>query len=279
MGPSAVRAQVAPSACDPEYLNTLEARAWLEAQREITQNQNLIYKPDSVLSYTCFNKFGQVLANMQSFGSSQGLFSETMRWGQVLNNQAQTMDTALGGLITSALTSYFTGNFSHNYLGGRESGLSVHRDASMQAGGYTCNQMAEVWQRAKCYNFQPQDRPEDGFFTFRELSTGNDKRTLPSPCANPTQTWTQQMQRAGIDESTSGPAWAFDRMTTYFERLDPANCGGGGLYSPLPTGIRVYSAEEGLPVPYPEHVCIMPGCFYDARSNVCTTSTAASPGP
>ncbi len=46
----------APSACDPDYYETLEARAWLEAQREITQNQNLITKPDSVLQYTCFDK-------------------------------------------------------------------------------------------------------------------------------------------------------------------------------------------------------------------------------
>ena len=40
------------SPCDPDYYESLEARAWLEAQREITQNQNLIYKPDSALEYT-----------------------------------------------------------------------------------------------------------------------------------------------------------------------------------------------------------------------------------
>jgi hypothetical protein len=46
----------AASSCDPAYYDTLQSRAWLEAQREITQNQNLIFKPDSVLQYTCFDK-------------------------------------------------------------------------------------------------------------------------------------------------------------------------------------------------------------------------------
>src|SRR5437016_4882806 len=41
--------------CDPEYMDALEARAYLEAQREVAQNQNYILKPDSVLEYTCFD--------------------------------------------------------------------------------------------------------------------------------------------------------------------------------------------------------------------------------
>ena len=45
------------SPCDPQYMDALEARAWLEAEREISQNKNLIYKPDSVLEYTCFAGF------------------------------------------------------------------------------------------------------------------------------------------------------------------------------------------------------------------------------
>ena len=49
------RAQaIASDSCDPNYYDSLASRAWLEAQREITQNQNLIFKPDSVLEYSCF---------------------------------------------------------------------------------------------------------------------------------------------------------------------------------------------------------------------------------
>ena len=36
--------------CDPDFLEVMEARAWEEAQREITQNANIIARPDSVLS-------------------------------------------------------------------------------------------------------------------------------------------------------------------------------------------------------------------------------------
>lgn len=41
--------------CDPEFWDVLTNRAWMEAQREITQNQNIIARPDSVLSMTCFD--------------------------------------------------------------------------------------------------------------------------------------------------------------------------------------------------------------------------------
>ena len=44
----------APTSCDPEYMDALEARAYMEAQREIAQNKNLIFKPDSLLDYPCF---------------------------------------------------------------------------------------------------------------------------------------------------------------------------------------------------------------------------------
>lgn len=43
--------------CDPEFWDVLKDRAWMEAQREVTQNQNLIPRPDSVLEMTCFDSF------------------------------------------------------------------------------------------------------------------------------------------------------------------------------------------------------------------------------
>ena len=41
--------------CDIEFWDVLKKRAWMEAQREITQNANLIPKADSVMSMSCFN--------------------------------------------------------------------------------------------------------------------------------------------------------------------------------------------------------------------------------
>ncbi len=46
-----------PATCDPEIWESFKDKAWEEGQREITQNQNLIARPDSVLSMTCFDEF------------------------------------------------------------------------------------------------------------------------------------------------------------------------------------------------------------------------------
>ncbi len=49
--------------CDEDFLDVMEARAWEEAQREITQNANIIRRPDSVLSMTCFGDWLDHLAD------------------------------------------------------------------------------------------------------------------------------------------------------------------------------------------------------------------------
>ena len=94
-------AQFAATPCDPDYYESLEARAWLEAQREITQNQNLIFKPDSVLEYTCFDNHLRELAD-----HADEMFSETTRWGgSVLTTpvaQSRHMDNALDLLVSAA---------------------------------------------------------------------------------------------------------------------------------------------------------------------------------
>ncbi len=43
--------------CDPAFYDVISNRAWMEAQREITQNQNIVTRPDSVLSMSCFDQF------------------------------------------------------------------------------------------------------------------------------------------------------------------------------------------------------------------------------
>lgn len=51
--------------CDPEFWDVLKDRAWMEAQREITQNANIIPRPDSVLSVSCFHSYMQHQARYQ----------------------------------------------------------------------------------------------------------------------------------------------------------------------------------------------------------------------
>src|ERR1044072_4359830 len=79
------RVQAASTPCDPEYMDALEARAYLEAQREVAQNQNYILKPDSVLQYTCFDLFIGHFASDPNWGVNcdQWPFSDSCRWGAV----------------------------------------------------------------------------------------------------------------------------------------------------------------------------------------------------
>lgn len=49
--------------CDEDFMDIIEARAWEEGQREITQNANIIRKPDSVLSMSCFADWMDHLAH------------------------------------------------------------------------------------------------------------------------------------------------------------------------------------------------------------------------
>lgn len=43
--------------CDPAFYDVMSARATMEAQREVTQTQNIIARPDSVLALSCFKQF------------------------------------------------------------------------------------------------------------------------------------------------------------------------------------------------------------------------------
>ncbi|MCD8497859.1 MAG: hypothetical protein LRZ85_07135 [Alphaproteobacteria bacterium] len=249
--------------CDAEYFKSLESRAWLEAQREITQNQNLIYKPDSVLAYTCFDQFANVTANMQTWNG----FSETNRWS--IGDRSRAVDTALNNLVAPSLVSYLTSNFNNNFLGGRGPAPN-YTPSNISGGAYNCTHMNMVWQAAKCYNFQTL--PQDGFFTFEEhAQEDGDTRKLPTACVNPT-VWDSQIIMAGLKvpgSTTSAnaiPKWPFDKVEVYYDKLDPQKCTDS---TPLPTGVTVKSKATDSgggalnPTEYPEHICIIPGCYYD----------------
>lgn len=244
----------AESACDPDYYKSLESRAWMEAQREIEQNQNLIVKPDSVLEYTCFDLFGAELAQ-----HAIDMFSETTDWGEVL--PATSMDDALSSLVGEAIHSYQETNFNHKSLGGR--GIDKRQmPARISGGSYTCDQMNRIWQQsdetAKCYNFQTLE--QDGFFTFKDYADGEVVRQLPEAC-NPDGRWSAQNEIAlgeylgGSDEQTP---WKED---TQFEYLDvEASCDKSPT---IETGLMV---KMGQSQEFPEQVCLIPGCNYQKGS-------------
>jgi hypothetical protein len=232
---SQVAAQTLPAtACDPEYMDALESRAWLEAQREITQNQNLISKPDSVLEYTCFNRF----LNTMSKNWGDRMFSETNHWGAVIGVDKTSTDSTLDNVVRTTMLAYLTKNFQHNFLGGRLPGIDYHLDDTQGSnpqgtnptgtpnfsttessprgaeqivnGGstpgslpedqqkYDCDRMAKVWELARCLNFM--QRPDkESFFDFPWYKD-HDPRDLPpgfAACQAPTLAATGGGQQNG----------------------------------------------------------------------------------
>jgi hypothetical protein len=55
----------ATAPCDPQFMDAIEARGYIEAQRQIEQNNNYILQQDSVLEYTCFDR---LLGNLSDDG-------------------------------------------------------------------------------------------------------------------------------------------------------------------------------------------------------------------
>ena len=260
---------IADTPCDSLYYETLSSRAWLEAQREITQNQNIILKPDSVFEYTCFDRFLMELAQ-----HATQMLSETSAYGQPLNTSA--MDNALSNLVGTSLNAYVTNNFeevtpppplpslSYDLLGGHPAATGIDHtpSASITGGTYSCDIMGRVWQAAKCINFVTNSAT-DGFYTFTEYELDIiDKRRLPvAACGIITPTvWTENIA-VGL---TTGP-WTNDPLQTYLGETTPdAGCTG----SPIPTGISV-SRTGVAPNTYDEKVCLQPGCRYDPATDDC----------
>ncbi len=255
------QAQFASDPCDPNYYESLEARAWLEAQREITQNQNLIFKSDSVLEYTCFDRYLTELA-----AHARDMFSESNRWGSSAGNMGRSLSNVLG----SALSSYDSSNFDHNLLGGR-SRSAYNLNGNISRGSYSCNTMDQVWRLAKCMDFIDQAsysgtaaRDNDAFFTFAEYAADPDKRFLPSRCGGANQ-YQNNIDRATVDASTP---WAEDSVVTYLDYIYPASGGAGsqcgGAASAISTGLLIERStpDNGTVSRYGEKICVVPGCFF-----------------
>jgi hypothetical protein len=278
--------ELARSPCDPEHWDSLKYRAWTEAEREVMQNQNLIYKPDSVLEYTCFNRFADLLASQ-----AIDLFSETQKWGLILPDDS--MDKALQSLVGKAVQNWIcfnyenkegyhnngaiatdcpvkNGNLRYDLLGGRISGLD-YEPAEISGGDYSCMIMENIWLKAKCKNFV--DVPdEDGFFTLKEYTEKDDVRFLPDRCEGIQERFAKNLEGAVDDDpfdNKDTTKWNEDDTITYIKRFDPGNCNkrdnSGKLISPpIDTGLLVRRNPE--PREYYEKICVAPGCYYEPTS-------------
>lgn len=271
---------IAPQPCDAQYWRQMSARAWLESEREIMQNQNLIFKPDSVLEYVCFDQF--VSINAWAGGD---IFVHTDYFGKKIIQRSadEAMQKALLNVVTESLDAYKEKNFNHSFLGGRAVLMKADMsNSSFQPASnrqkYACQTMSKIWKAAKCANFVDNSSFDstDGFYPFEAIKKHKDgedvagyadtikeTRIFPSAlkCSDSNQgaggTWDDQITLA---ENKGQDLYKFQSpLGEIFEevgkKIEPGNCNNPAIK----TGIKVIiNGEES----HDDGVCTNPGCSY-----------------
>jgi hypothetical protein len=231
----------APSAqdpgCDTEFMDAVSARGWMEGQRELTQAENLIFKSDSVLEYTCFQQMLEVVAV-----KAAPQFPESVLWSEVPGITSLSTDIALEQIIGQELIAYLQANFSHSFRGGRV--IPVDSPAAERnPGAYVCDAMKYVWQESKCAPFMEKE-PRlstndnldiDGFYEFSRYAV-KDPRQLPLQAAA-----CQVPQTSDDDGKDKQSIYALVAKAAY---NFPEESGGGSGFPNTP---------YELPYPVPDH--------------------------
>ncbi len=267
---TATRGDAVPKTCDAEFMKSLEARAWLEAEREVVQSENFIVKPDMITGYTCFAGWLNNMAN------DIGLFSDGLG--------LEHLDDALERLISAAWINYWRNNFEYRYRGGRSGGRQFPED-TVNGAPYSCGALGisfdhvtqqvkandGIAQAAKCENFQPGEdpdladgleptqRPQEGFFTIQEYVDEDDKRHMvgdfvPRACEKDPR-WEAMYTLAIIEPPWMPGDWLSNSRQAYFGLMNPDACG-----TAVQTGITVRLVDG---TEFPDAVCPPPGCRYD----------------
>lgn len=267
------------TACDPQYMDALESKAWLEVQREITQNKNLIFKPDSVLEYSCFD---QLLAHAAK--GEEDSFSEditTFATGGAGGISPTSTDNNIRDTIAGALQVYLENNFEHRYLNERAEAIAIYVPQSGYAGmDYECTQMADVWEAGRCLNFGDGDW-NDYFYDFpwyagsdpriemgpiaecAPVAEISDKYLIDAYNADFVELFTLQGGEELADNLADGTEYLKDPILTHICNIlppgfpdCPASCSGSHK---VPTGLIVDIPGGAT---YCECVCTMPSCSY-----------------
>ncbi len=215
------RVQDKDKVCDPDVMNQIYSKSFLEATRENIMAETIIRKPDSIMEYTCFDQ----LVKMD--GDFAGpVFSETDHWREMVvesitgyigpveidpscedpTDAGPPYDDSTGRcsrvviatymnrgrllfdlrrFVLAALRRYIMDNFGHTLLGGQLEDDYVACDLN-----YVCNYMNTVWTASKCGDMNDWEE----FYKFADLADtstvpeeneGFDPRVLPRACTIP----------------------------------------------------------------------------------------------
>lgn len=237
----------ADTACDPQFMDAIDARGFTEAARENAQNENLIFKPDSVLEYSCFKENAPITtATATLLFRSWSLEDPTT---DPLFVGDKTVYPPSGGFIGQ--------NFGHDYLNNR------YADPGSESSGF-CEIMHKIFKAARCMNFYNRIDTD----TMHDLTwyTSNDPRREPTSCINlpyaginmavdmaynnRTPAWTQGPYLRDSTDYIADPAKIMDQM------FKPGECG-----TAIPTGMVV--TDYNAPIEsFLEKTCANPACVY-----------------
>ncbi|MCB1530490.1 MAG: hypothetical protein KDJ42_05730 [Alphaproteobacteria bacterium] len=286
--------EIAPQPCDPNYWTTLKERAWMEAEREIMQNQNLIFKPDSVLEYTCFDKY--VSHGAKWLGD---IFVHTYYFGKQIIKRGEhphAQEIALQLVVTNALKEYLKGSFQYEFFAERSpllrnppgitNSFPITDATTMKS--YSCKVMKEVWKAAKCINFIDGEpfKISDGLHPFITLKPGpeggetvpgydvfGDVRKWPEYCDDPIkgQEWVDA-NKIAINENDMKYKFEKPLKKAYEDvrkMVEPGSCVGT-----LETGVMVILS--GTKEQVVDNVCTNPGCTYLLDGKINQTSSKST---
>lgn len=209
--------------CDTALFTQMTQRAHLLGQMDTSIMENLVYKPDSVLEYTCFNRFMGVSVNNMSYYMTPFYITDVIQVG---------------------VTNYLFANFGHTYMGDRL--IAGPAGTPPPVGTYVCDAMTYVWEGAKCFNFA-QTEPQDSMYSPYEFAGATDIRSFVGTCSGP-------MPNVYGDLPVLG-----DYIATAFP-VTPTDCGQPlptGLVINQPVG-----PGKSRPAQYNEKICPNPSCNY-----------------
>lgn len=230
-----------PPTCDAGFYKIIRTKAHLESQREHMINSNLLFKPDSVLEYSCFNAAlaSDLTPKATDFSQSHKKISLPGATNELVNQPAQQ---------------YTNNNFGHAVLGGHG------KDPANPGSAYSnCSMMNNIWHQAKCGDFQ-QDLQETAFASFSEYADGANSRSKPEECSsNAPLPWNKAI-------GVTYPPNNVDRSTAY-QKMQPGACGDTYIIS---TGVPLkYKSKQSLNGLAEGKICAAPGCSYNIAGKSC----------
>lgn len=245
-----------PDSCDPDYMDVLNARSYLEGKREYEQAQRIILKPDSVLEYSCLHIDIDVLGNWGATFSENGIVraGNPPQFDGGINIFGGNLDNALSLVVYESLQG-FVDSFDHIYGGGTFT--------LIPSAGSGCNPMNIVWFASKCANFDP-----NWWVDYNNLALA-DVRTLPEPCAflgldtDRSTNISAALAAAYPVPATPAASGGMDLLDAFITETTGA-CSGPGN-TPVPTGVTV-TLNDGTNVS--GAVCVIPKCHYNGSACV-----------